>query len=251
MSFDIVIPARYASSRLPGKPLIYLDGMSLIERVYHAACLSQAENVIIATDDERIKIEAERFGALVCMTSSEHASGTDRLAEVVDSMNIDSQKVLVNVQGDEPFIDPELIDQLAELLLEDAELNMSTACHVLDHRSKDGLEAVNNPNNVKVVVSDDDFALYFSRSPIPYLRQDSEEHCYYQHMGIYAYRAGFITKFSSTPMATLEQVESLEQLRVLQLGQRIKMLRYQGEPAIGIDTPEDVELALKRLEAMG
>ena len=250
MSFDIIIPARYGSTRLPGKPLINLMGKTLIERVYIAAKKTTAERVIVATDDERIVSEVERFGGEVCMTAVDHLSGTDRLAEVIEKMTIEETRVIVNVQGDEPFIDPDLINQVAALLINDDALNMSTACHFLPNNTPDELGTITNPNIVKVVMNDLDEALYFSRSPIPYLRNqaDKAKTHYFQHMGIYGYRAGFINKFSTMPASDLEISESLEQLRVLQAGHRIKLIRYEGEPAIGIDTPEDVEEAIARLQ---
>ncbi len=246
MAFDIIIPARYASTRLPGKPLVDLLGKTVVERVYIAAKASDAERVVIATDDERIKKEVQRFGGEVCMTSPEHLSGTDRLAEVVNKMQFDSDRVIVNVQGDEPFIDNGLINQVAQVLIHDQQLNMSTACHVLADP-----EAIANPNIVKVVMNEADEALYFSRSPIPYQR-DSQltSHVYFQHLGIYGYRASFINTFSSMPPSSLELSESLEQLRVLQAGHRIKLIRYTGPNNVGIDTPEDVKLAIARLQAI-
>ena len=249
MSFDIIIPARYGSTRLPGKPLLDLAGKTLIERVYLAAKQAKAERVIVATDDERITTEVKKFGGEACMTSTEHLSGTDRLAEVVTKMAIEETRVIVNVQGDEPFIDPFLINNVAELLINDVDLNMSTACHPLQNGSEKDLDAIANPNIVKVVMNDLNEALYFSRSPIPYLRDKANDANpgYYQHMGIYGYRAGFINTFSAMPASALELSESLEQLRVLQAGYRIKLIRYRGEPAIGIDTPEDVERAILRL----
>ena len=249
MSFDIIIPARYGSTRLPGKPLLNLAGKTLVERVYLAAKTTKAERVIVATDDERIVSEVINFGGEACMTSADHLSGTDRLAEVITKMSIDKTRVIVNVQGDEPFIDPSLINNVAELLINDVDLNMSTACHLLAIDSEKGLDAITNPNVVKVVMNDFDEALYFSRSPIPHLRDKASDANpdYYQHMGIYGYRAGFINTFSAMPASALELSESLEQLRVLQAGYRIKLIRYRGEPAIGIDTPEDVERAILRL----
>ena len=247
MAFDIIIPARYASTRLPGKPLVDLLGKTLIERVYIAASASNAERVIVATDDERIKKEVQRFGGEVCMTAVEHHSGTDRLAEVIEKMKLPDDRVVVNVQGDEPFIDAKLINHVAQLLLSDTSLNMSTACHILTYSTSEEAETITNPNIVKVVMNDADDALYFSRSPIPYPREKLANPEYFQHLGIYGYRAAFITRFSQMLPSSLEVSESLEQLRVLQAGHRIKLVRYVGEPSIGIDTPEDVEAAILRL----
>ena len=250
MPFDIIIPARYGSTRLPGKPLLDLLGKTLIERVYLAAKSSHAERVIIATDDERIMSEVSRFGGEACMTAVDHLSGTDRLAEVISTMGIEQSRVIVNVQGDEPFVNPQLINKVAKLLIDDVDLNMSTACHLLANETEQDLEVIANPNRVKVVLNDEDEALYFSRSPIPYLRNkiNGANPDYYQHMGIYGYRAGFVSKFSAMPASPLELSESLEQLRVLHAGHRIKLIRYEGEPAIGIDTAEDVDHAIERLK---
>ena len=244
MAFDIIIPARYASTRLPGKPLIDLLGKTLIERVFLAAKQSDASRVIVATDDKRIEEEALKIGGEVCMTSTEHVSGTDRLAEVIQKMQIDPNRVIVNVQGDEPFIDSQLINDVAKVLLEDAQLKMSTACHLIDSQ-----EQIDDPNVVKVVVNDRQEALYFSRCSIPFQRdQQASSIHYFQHMGIYGYRAGFIQTFSDMPPSTLEIAESLEQLRVLQAGFAIKVIEFQGDPSIGVDTNDDVQLAISRLQ---
>jgi len=246
MAFDIIIPARFSSTRLPGKPLVDLLGKTLVERVYQAAQASDAERIIVATDDERIQQEVERFGGEVCMTATTDLSGTDRLAEVVEKLAFEPSRVIVNVQGDEPFINPLLINKVAEALIIDDSLKMSTACHLIKMDS----ESVLNPNVVKVVLNDANEALYFSRSAIPYLREPQEKAApgYLQHMGIYAYRAGFVTKFSEMPASSLEQLESLEQLRVLEAGYRIKVIHYQGDISIGVDTPEDVEKAIAKLQ---
>ena len=249
MAFDIIIPARCASTRLPGKPLIDVLGKTLIERVYESAQASDAERIIVATDDERIQQEVKRFGGEVCMTAATHLSGTDRLAEVVEKLEFDSTRVIVNVQGDEPFISPLLINKVADALLMDEALKMSTACHPLKVDSKIDFKSILNPNVVKVVLNDAKEALYFSRSPIPYLHEPQETIMpkFLQHIGIYAYKAGFITKFSDMPASMLEKQEALEQLRVLEAGYRIKVVQYDGDISIGIDTPEDVEQAIAKL----
>lgn len=250
MDFDIIIPARFSSTRLPGKPLIDLLGKTLIERVYLAAKASAAQRVIVATDDKRIQQEVERFGGEVCMTAASHFSGTDRLAEVVDKLAFTPSRIVVNVQGDEPFINPVLINEVANVLLIDESLKMSTACHALDVDCDAGSEAIVDSNVVKVVLNSSNEALYFSRSPIPFLRdtQSVVKPDYLQHMGIYAYKAGFVTEFSQMPASNLEQLESLEQLRVLEAGHRIKVVRYDGDISIGVDTPDDVEKAIAKLK---
>lgn len=245
MSFTIVIPARYQSSRLPGKPLLDIEGKPMIQRVYEQAVKSGAKQVIIATDDSRIEAAAKAFGALVCMTSQSHESGTERLAEVVEKMDIDAEEIVVNVQGDEPLIPPAIITQVANNLA-NSSAPMATLGVAIDHPSE-----VFNPNAVKVVTDKDGYALYFSRATIPWDRDNfpaggvnaCKEHIaqpLLRHIGIYAYRAGFINTYISWEPTPLEKIECLEQLRVLWYGEKIHVDLALEAPPAGVDTPEDL-----------
>lgn len=239
----VVIPARYDSTRLPGKALIELNGKTLIERVYECACKSRASRIIIATDDERIQQAALVFGAEVCMTASSHTSGTERLAEVIDKLKIDKDEIVVNLQGDEPLMPGTLIDQVGDLLL-DSDAPMSTACHEIET-----LEEVKSPNVVKVIFDVNGHALYFSRSVIPYIQNDPLlkgliPGTFYRHIGIYAYRAEFMERYVSWPACALEKHESLEQLRVLWNNEKIAVCEAGELPGPGIDTAQDVEKVL-------
>jgi 3-deoxy-manno-octulosonate cytidylyltransferase (CMP-KDO synthetase) len=242
LSFVVVIPARYASSRLPGKPLADIAGQSMIERVYRQAIKSGAERVVIATDDQRVQQACEAFGAEVCMTSASHNSGTERLAEVVSVLALSEQTVVVNVQGDEPFIPPAIIRQVAENLAGQQKARMATLAVPI---ATD--EEVQNPNVVKVQTNQQGYALYFSRSVIPYDRDQAFSsqiaEIYRRHIGIYAYRAGFIQEYVRWPASQLEQIECLEQLRVLWQGEAIHVAIAVETPAVGVDTPEDLERA--------
>jgi 3-deoxy-manno-octulosonate cytidylyltransferase (CMP-KDO synthetase) len=270
----IVIPARYASTRLPGKPLREIGGKSIIRWVYEKAMESRLKDeVVIATDDERIRQAGEAFGAEVAMTSPDCRSGTDRCMEAIQRRNAD---IIVNLQGDEPFIRPDMVDMLFDVMVKER-LDMATLCSpIIDE------EEYTNPNTVKVVLDKSGFALYFSRSPIPYLRnieksemskvqsrqrRDNEkceteiqnlksEHlppstfhlsqCIYKHIGIYAFSRSFLEKYVTMEKSPLEEAESLEQLRVLENGYRIKVLMtdYNG---FGIDTEEDLKRAQSAL----
>jgi len=249
MKFTIIIPSRYGSSRLPGKPLVDLCGKSMIHRVWLQANKSGAENVIIATDDSRVEAHCHGFGADVCMTDSEHQSGTDRLAEVAKKRCFDDQDIIINVQGDEPLIPEQNIIQLAELLASDDKASMATLSTPIDC-----FDDANNPNVVKVVNDDNKNALYFSRSMIPFDRDGkiqsvNELQQYLQrHIGIYAYRAGFLKRFASWPPSVLEKLEQLEQLRVLQRGFTVKIEQAGLIPPAGIDTKEDVARVVKFLQ---
>lgn len=242
MAFLVVIPARYASSRLPGKPLADIGGKSMIERVYQQALQSGAGRVVVATDDPRVAAAVDAFGGEVCMTRAEHNSGTERLAEVVSKLGLAADTVVVNVQGDEPFIPPLIIRQVAQNLAAQQKARMATLAVPLSDAAE-----IANPNIVKVVSDKDGYALYFSRSVIPYdrdgvARTDLAQH-YRRHIGIYAYRAGFIQQYVNWPASTLEQIESLEQLRVLWHGEAIHVDTALQTPAVGVDTADDLAQA--------
>jgi len=234
-----VIPARYASSRFEGKILANILGKPMIQHVWERAKPSKMLNdLIIACDDERVKKIAEDFGAKVIYTSKDHDSGTDRLTEIVQPLDV---KVVVNIQADEPLIHFTMIDNLAHTLLEDPDVVMATLIKQIEN--KDDLD---NPNIVKVVVDKDNFALYFSRSIIPYLRETEEQADYYKHIGLYAYTKDFLFTFKNLPESALEKAEKLEQLRALEAGYKIKTALTEYE-TIGVDTPEDLEIVKKRL----
>ncbi|WP_287830563.1 3-deoxy-manno-octulosonate cytidylyltransferase [Idiomarina sp.] len=252
MSFTVIIPARYPSSRLPGKPLADIGGKPMIQHVYERALQSGAAEVIIATDDQRIADEVERFGGRSMLTSSEHQSGTERLAEVVEQLALSEDQVVVNVQGDEPFIPPEIIRQVADNLANQRVAPMATLAVPMATSDE-----VFNPNAVKVVCDSAGYALYFSRAPIPYNReqfkslnnqQPEQVDGYMRHIGIYAYRADFIKRYVAWNESPLERIESLEQLRVLWHGEKIHVAEAIMPPAAGIDTPEDLEQARQRIK---
>lgn len=236
MRTAILIPARYASSRLPGKPLLRQTGKYLIQHVYERACAARcAGEVIIATDDPRIVAAARSFGGRCVLTRRDHPSGTDRVAEVARGLEAD---VIINLQGDEPLIDPAALDQVADLLAGDPQASMATLAVPLRAR-----EQWQNPNCVKVVCDATGQALYFSRSPIPHVRDGEPDFAaepprFLQHVGLYAYRRKFLLQLASLPPEPLEQLEKLEQLRVLALGHRIRVGLIR-EQAIGVDTRED------------
>jgi 3-deoxy-manno-octulosonate cytidylyltransferase (CMP-KDO synthetase) len=234
----IIIPARYASSRLPGKPLLRTTGKYLIQHVYERACQSRrAKVVVVATDDPRIVAAVQSFGGQVVMTRRNHPSGTDRVAEAARTIDAD---IIVNLQGDEPLIDPEALDLLPELIERDSAIDVATLAVPITT-----LEQWHNPNCTKVVCDADGRALYFSRSPIPFVRDaqpdfQAEPPQFLQHLGLYAYRRHFLFKLAASPPAPLEQLEKLEQLRVLALGGRISVGQVQ-HAAIGVDTRADYE----------
>lgn len=227
-----VIPARFASSRFPGKPLATIAGKPMLQHVYERA--SQARylsRVVIATDDERIRDAARAFDAPVVMTRSDHASGTDRVAEAASA---DRAEVIVNIQGDEPLIDPAAIDAAALALLEDPDLPMATLKKRIENPAD-----IANPNVVKVVTDRFENAIYFSRSAIPYARESSTT-AYAKHIGLYVYRRDFLLGYSDLPVGPLEQTERLEQLRALENGFRIRVAETEYD-SLGVDTPEDLE----------
>lgn len=252
LDFIAIIPARFASTRLPGKPLADIAGKPMVVRVAEQAAKSGAQQVVIATDHAEVKRVAEQHGCRALMTRIDHAQGTDRIAEVVDLLNLDDDVIVVNVQGDEPLIDPALIRAVAELLAANSNAAVATAAHPI----KDAHEFF-NPNVVKVVCDERGFAHYFSRAPIPYARDAFAQNKNtlpalfpaLRHIGIYAYRAGFLKRFASLPPAPTEQFESLEQLRALHHRYPIAVFVWPGALAPGVDTPEDLEKVRARFTA--
>lgn len=235
-----IIPARYGSTRFPGKALADLGGKPLVQWVYEKAkrCAT-LDRVLVATDDDRIASAVRAFGGEAVMTRPDHPSGTDRLAEVARTLDAD---IVVNVQGDEPFLAPGTIDAVVQPLLDDPTLPMSTACVL----TEDGAEAA-DPNVVKAVVAENGDALYFSRSVVPYLRDtDKGPVTRRLHLGLYAYRRDFLLEFAGWPPTPLERAESLEQLRALEHGARIRVVTV-AERALGVDTPADLERARELL----
>lgn len=236
--FKVVIPARFASSRLPGKPLLDIAGKPMVIQVALRAGNSQAGEVVIATDHVTIAEVAEQHGFACVMTRADHPSGTDRIAEVVQAMGWSDETIVVNVQGDEPLIDPGLIDEVAQALASDTQAVMATACHPIHD-----MTSFENPNVVKVVLNAKGQALYFSRAPIPYPRDAEycEQLTAHRHIGIYAYRVGFLKRYASLPVTAIEKIESLEQLRVLYHGYQIAVTVTENAPASGVDTQADLE----------
>jgi len=244
VDFVVVIPARFASTRLPGKPLLDIAGKPMIQRVYEQARKSQARQVVIATDDERIALLAKKIGAEVCMTRADHVSGTDRLQEVAQQQQWLDETIVVNVQGDEPLIPPAVINQVAGNLFHANQAAMATLCE----RISEG-QVFLDPNAVKVVFDDNGYALYFSRAPIPWPRDAlKENHVAFRHIGLYAYRAQFLHRFVQWPPALLEQTESLEQLRALAHGVRIHVQEACETVPGGVDTDADLLMVRKILE---
>jgi 3-deoxy-manno-octulosonate cytidylyltransferase (CMP-KDO synthetase) len=239
--FTVVIPARYASSRFPGKPLADLGGKPMVVRVCEQAAKSGAAAVHVATDDERIAAAVRAHGHSAIMTRADHASGTDRIAEVAKKLNLKSGQTVVNVQGDEPLIAPRLISQVAAALQRSKDASVSTACHEIHDAA-----LLANPNVVKVAMDARGYALYFSRSQIPYPRAAAGT--WYRHAGIYAYRVGFLSDFSSMKESPLEKTEALEQLRVLWHGYRIAVAISETEIPPGVDTPQDLEAVRRMLK---
>lgn len=247
MKFIGIIPARYASSRFPGKPLADIGGMTMIERVYRRASKA-LDSVIVATDDSRIYDEVKRFGGEVVMTSETHRSGTDRCYEAYVKSGSDAD-VVINIQGDEPFIDPAQIEAVMQCFVDEPTTPIATLVRRFD--SALGWDALFNPNTPKVVLDNDGNALYFSRSIIPYVRGREwtewiASAVFHTHVGLYAYRADVLGEITSLPQSSLELAESLEQLRWLQNGYRIATALTTA-PTIGIDTPADLERAIASL----
>ncbi|BAQ73488.1 3-deoxy-manno-octulosonate cytidylyltransferase [Pseudomonas sp. Os17] len=251
-AFTVVIPARFASTRLPGKPLQLIAGKPMIQWVWEQACKSGAERVVVATDDPRIVEACQGFGAQALLTREDHNSGTDRLAEVATQLGLAADAIVVNVQGDEPLIPPSVIDQVAANLAAHTEARMATLAEPIED-----VQTLFNPNVVKVVTDLNGLALTFSRATLPWARDafaKSHEHLpegvpYRRHIGIYAYRAGFLHDFVSWGPCWLENTESLEQLRALWHGVRIHVADALEAPPTGVDTAEDLERVRRLLEA--
>lgn len=249
-SFKVVIPARFASSRLPGKPLLNIAGKAMILHVCEKAALAGAEEVVVATDDERILDCVKQAGFNAVMTLASHTSGTERLTEVANKLGWADDTVIVNCQGDEPLIPPKLIHKTAMALMEQDIAQVASLCAPIKEK-----EEVFNSNAVKVVRDAQDYALYFSRAPIPWDRDsfpagmlnDQVEH--YRHIGIYSYTAGFLRRYITWPACSLEQIESLEQLRILYQGERILVPSVAEVPDAGVDTQEDLERINQLLQA--
>jgi len=239
LRFHVVIPARYASTRFPGKPLADLAGKPMVVRVCERAARSGAAGVHVATDDKRIFDVVKAHGHRVVMTRADHPSGTDRLAEAARKLKLKDGEIVVNVQGDEPLIAPALIAQVARVLSSKRKASVSTACHAIHDEA-----ALASPNVVKVVLDAEGYALYFSRARIPYPREAGAP-CY-RHAGIYGYRVGFLKKYARLKPAPLEKSEALEQLRVLWHGYRIAVAVSETEIPPGVDTPQDLE-AVRRM----
>jgi len=259
MTFTVIIPARYQSERLPGKPLMDIEGQSLIQRVYHQARKSRAQRVIVATDDQRIVDHVQAFGGEVCLTSASHPSGTDRLYEACTLNGFNQDQIIVNVQGDEPLIPPDVINQVAENIVRHA-----VPAATLGEKIKN-LGDVFNENIVKAVFDEAGYALYFSRAPLPWIRGSynsvrestsdltalsvESRHLFGQsvlrHIGIYAYRTSLLGEFVQWPEAPIEKLERLEQLRILWKGYKIHIEESRLGFPQGVDTPDDLERVRK------
>ncbi|HUL42195.1 MAG TPA: 3-deoxy-manno-octulosonate cytidylyltransferase [Burkholderiales bacterium] len=242
MEFIVVIPARLNSARLPGKPLLDIAGKPMVVHVAEKAAASGARSVWVATDHQQVADAVKHYGFKACLTRSEHVSGTERVAEVVRQKGLADETIIVNVQGDEPLIVPELIHEVAQYLDEHTDTQVATACHSIH-----GRQELLNPNIVKVVLDKKGGALYFSRSPIPHARDAFAENKWpeklpaYRHLGIYAYRAAFLKTYAELEPSPLEAFEALEQLRVLWHGYRIGVVITRYAPEAGVDTPEDLQ----------
>ncbi len=249
MSFHIVIPARLASTRLPDKPLADIVGLPMIVRVAQRAALAGAEQVVVATDAPSVQAACEAHGVQALLTRADHPSGSDRLAEAVELLGLPDDAVVLNVQGDEPLIEPGMIRACAELLLSRPHCAMSTVAHGID-----SAEEFANPNVVKLVCDAAGHALYFSRAPIPWWRDAPgggalpHPGAVLRHVGLYGYRAGFLRRFPKLAPSPLEQIEALEQLRVLWHGERIAVHVSEARPGPGVDTPEDLERVRRLIE---
>jgi 3-deoxy-manno-octulosonate cytidylyltransferase (CMP-KDO synthetase) len=229
------IPARYQSSRFPGKPLALIAGKPMIQRVYECAVsCPQLSDVYVATDDERIFTCVRNFGGKAIMTDVSHCSGTDRIAQAASVIGLEQNDIIVNIQGDQPVFDPVIVSQLIEPLEKDREISMTTLKHRISGRS-----TIQNPNHVKVVTDRQGFALYFSRQAIPYYRDSEAPNEHFKHLGFYGYRMAFLLQFTRLSEGALESTEKLEQLRALEHGFRIKVVETSFD-SVEVDIPEDV-----------
>jgi len=252
LDFTVIIPARMASSRLPDKPLADIAGLPMVVRVAQRAAQSHARQVVVAADDARIVVACQAHGVQAILTRQDHVSGSDRLAEACQLLNLNGDALVVNVQGDEPLIPPDLINDVARVLAEQPEASMGTAAHAIHELSE-----FTNPNVVKVVMDARQMALYFSRAPIPWWRDGQTTEGFralpspapLRHIGIYSYRASFLQQFPQLPPAPLETLESLEQLRALWHGHRIAVHVSDAAPGPGVDTPEDLARVRRLLSA--
>ena len=250
MDFTVVIPARYSSTRLPGKPLKDIAGLSMIHRVYQQAQKSKAAQVVVATDDQRVVDQVVSFGGEVCLTSEDHQSGTDRLQEVAKQFGFSDDHIIVNVQGDEPLIPPAVINQVADNLAANLDAGVATLCEPIENDSDFA-----NPNVVKVVTDSQGMALYFSRAPIPWPRDYADSRVDgmssilnpMRHIGIYAYRVAMLNHFIHWPMAPIEVLERLEQLRFMWNGERIHVDQANALVPGGVDTEEDLQRLINLL----
>jgi 3-deoxy-manno-octulosonate cytidylyltransferase (CMP-KDO synthetase) len=252
VAFVVLIPARLASTRLPRKALAEIGGVPMIVRVARRAARSRASRVVVAADDAEIVAACAAHGVAALLTSPAHVNGSDRIAEASDALGLDAAEIVVNVQGDEPLIEPALIDACAELLAARGECVMSTVAHAIDNRAD-----FENANIVKVVLDARGHALYFSRAPIPWPRDDAASApaamalAPLRHVGLYAYRAGFLRRFPRLAHSPLEEIERLEQLRVLWHGERIAVHVSELAPGVGVDTADDLAEARRIVDAAG
>jgi 3-deoxy-manno-octulosonate cytidylyltransferase (CMP-KDO synthetase) len=241
MNVHAFIPARFESTRFPGKPLALIAGKPMIEHVYvRALSCPEVSGVFVATDDERIARCVQGFGGKAIRTAQTHPSGTDRIAEAARTLPLDEEDLIVNIQGDQPLFEPSIVADLIKPLTEDHRIGMSTLIFRITDESE-----VTDPKHVKVVADKDGYALFFSRSPIPYFRDARSEKVHYKHLGFYAYRPSFLRTFASLPVGELESAEKLEQLRALEHGFKVKTVETPFD-SIEVDTPDD----LKRVETM-
>ncbi|MCG8412632.1 MAG: 3-deoxy-manno-octulosonate cytidylyltransferase [Pseudomonadales bacterium] len=243
MSFTVIIPARFAAQRLPGKPLLDIGGKPMVEHTYRRAQESDARRVVVATDDERIADVVSAFGGEAIMTSESHRSGTDRLQEAASVLGLDEQELVVNVQADEPLLPASAIHQVANNLQAHSQAGIATLCEVIADQ-----EEVEDPNAVKVVMDGAGFALYFSRSTIPHAASASARNCF-RHIGLYAYRVSVLNQFVQWPPAELELAEKLEQLRALSNGVRIHVAVSEDRIPPGVDTEKDLDTVRRHLES--